>query len=261
MPISRRIDLERAVVKIGAIARAWIRGCVPTFICVVALGLIQCDQPQEPVVGESDPRHSSAVTHSDFDADGVAYLGYMEPFSAREVLYVLNAPAGAELSDIRIECDCPCVKGLEVPRVVAPDASVPVRIWFEAPDKRMAYRQDFAIHARAGGKKVETWLSIDARVGLPIRVMPDTHHCLAGTGSHLQVELQNEGMVPVSLIYASSDNPLARVQLSKTHLEPGQVSLLDIKISEGWSTSTPTFVRVKTTCRYQPEVTISVYPK
>ncbi len=225
-------------------------------------GLLGCSSGEEPAAGPADSSAPVPSTASpDFDRHGVAHLGYVEPGSTRELVYTLHAPEDEDITGLGIDSDCPCVEAVDLPARVNAGESQAIRIRFKAPDKVLRYRQDLAIYGTVDGERVETWLALDARLGLPLQVSTEEVRLTPGAET-IEVQLRNDGEDSISFIYALSNDPAVKLVTPNTPLLPGDhnVLSLSIEIEPGWSGPAPAKLTIKTTCDDQPEVRVWVYP-
>lgn len=228
-------------------------------LMVVAM-FVQCERVGSHPPKHAGDAHAETADASDFNEQGTADLGYVEPGSSHELRYVLHAPPGKTLSNITIDSDCPCVHAAEPQAGPAGGEVVTVQIRFKAPDKVLHYKQDFSVVAEVSGQRIEQPLLIDARLGLPLRVSPSTAYCSPGSTTGSKIELSNEGPETINLIYAISDDPRVKMILPNQPLHSGERIKLEITADDQWEAAHPAHVRIKTTSDNQPEVVVQVNP-
>jgi hypothetical protein len=160
----------------------------------------------------------------------VVDLGFVEPRSVHKVLYRLKNDADAELAIRSVEVECACTRLLRRPQLIPAGDCVDVEAIFEAPKDAQSYAKRILFHTDHPNRPLLS-LELKARVGLPLRLVPDKLWVpQAGASDNLFVELHNDGNRPVKLLYSLCDSADYSIGVPRRPVMPKTVQRLEVRV-------------------------------
>jgi len=188
-------------------------------------------------------------------------LGYVAPGGSVEAEVGLpNTESGAVVIEkCDVECSCTVVRRYPT-RIVAGETGR-LDIEFTAPDRVTEYSKRIYVF-RDGSNQPWRTVELKARIGLPIRVEPETI-ALPIEGSEppsgRRVTVTNEGDKPIRLLYGKSADGRFTARVPRKALEPGgSVEVPIVSVGATAPDDEDASLLIHTDCETQPIVTVLI---
>ena len=169
-------------------------------------------------------------------------IGYVEPGSACQAVFTLCNPTEEPIEIVDAVSGCSCMWLLDELTVLEPGSTIEVPVGLNAPDESRLYAKKITLYTdHPDHPRIE--LAVSARVGLPADLPTDIDieidSVITSSGSDGMewvrvgmIPVSNDGLTPIRLLYATTDDPAVRVRASRITIEgEGEVEIpIEIKV-------------------------------
>lgn len=143
-------------------------------------------------------------------------FGYIDPESTHRIVFSVALDVAEEQKMDRVVSECDCAQCIVMPKKVLPEKTARFEVVFKAPKKPIIYSKQLALFFE-GTKKPGDFLTISARIGMPLRVESkfDCENVNFDTNVFGIIKIFNDGPKPIKLLYATSSNQKVYVPVSQ----------------------------------------------
>ena len=180
-------------------------GVLLSFIPLLAMG-----RPHPPTIVEHS-LVSQEKTKRKHD------FGYVEPLSVHRFAFEIINPTDRDWRILSVKTECDCLVALESPELVKANEKQVLPMEFHVPKEKQHYVKKIIV-ATDDPEFLEIVYTIDARIGLPLKLVPghivfDMEH--PGKEQQKIITVINDGTLPVKLLYSKASPAIAFAKIPK----------------------------------------------